>query len=128
MDLPQLGGAQQAVLVELGLDQAEGQPRRPDLGNRHVSHQVGQRADVVFVTVREHDCLDRVGTVAQVAEVRQDEVHPEVLVPRKRQAGVHDDDRAFALVGGHVLADLTEAAQGDDPAGIGHRRQSKRRG
>ena len=33
LDLEQLGRAQQAVLVELRLDEAERQPRRPDLGH-----------------------------------------------------------------------------------------------
>ena len=75
---------------------------------------------MVLVAVREHHRLDRVGALAQVAEVGQDEIHAEVLVPGKGQTGVHNDDRAVAFVGGHVLPDLAEAAQGDDPAGISH--------
>ena len=55
VDLAQLGAAQQAVLVELRLDQPEREPRRPDLGRAHLAQQVRQRADVVLVPVREHD-------------------------------------------------------------------------
>ena len=51
--LAQLRGAQQAVLVELRLDEAEREPRGPDLGNRHLAHEVRQRADVILVAVRE---------------------------------------------------------------------------
>ncbi len=39
-----------------------------------------------------------------------------MLVAREREAGVDDDDRAVRLVDGHVLADLAEAAERDDPA------------
>jgi hypothetical protein len=41
-----------------------------------------------------------------------------MFVPREGQAGVDDDDLASALIDGHVLADLAEAAEGNDPAGF----------
>ena len=44
--------------------------------------------------------------VAQVAEVREDEVDPEVLVAGEGQPGVDDDDLVVGLEHGHVLADL----------------------
>ena len=55
VDLAQLGRAQEAVLVELRLDEPERQPRRPDLADAHLAQQVRQPADVVLVRVREHD-------------------------------------------------------------------------
>ena len=119
--------AQEAVLVELGLDQAESQPRGPDLGDVHLPHQVRQRADMVLVPMGQDHGPDRARAVAEVGEVGQDEVDAEVLVPREGQAGVHDDDLALALVDGHVLADLAEAAQGDDPAGFCHHPSVRRR-
>jgi hypothetical protein len=118
--LAELGCAQQAVLVQLGLDQPERQACRPDLGDAHLSHQIGQRPDVVLMAVREDDGADRAGAVTEVGEVGQDEIDAEVLVPRERQAGVHDDDVAAALVDRHVLADLAEAPERDDLAGFSH--------
>ena len=47
--LAQLGRAQEAVLVELRLDEPERQPRRPDLGHADLAQQVRQRADVILV-------------------------------------------------------------------------------
>jgi hypothetical protein len=38
-----------------------------------------------------------------------------VLVARKREPGVDDDEIAAVLVDGHVLADLAETAEWDDP-------------
>ncbi len=49
IDLSQLGGAQQAVLVELRLHEPEREARRPDLRDADLAHQERQRADVILV-------------------------------------------------------------------------------
>jgi len=67
--------------------------------------------------MREDDAANHVLPLAEVREVRQNEVDPEVLVAREREPGVDDDDRILRLVGGHVLPDLAEPAERDDPAG-----------
>ena len=90
VDLAQLGRAQQAVLVELRVDQPEREPRRPDLVDPHLAQQVRQRADVVLVPVREHDGAHL--APVEVAEVGQDEVDAEVLVAREGEPGVDDED------------------------------------
>ena len=95
------------------LTRPERQARRDHLVAVDLAQQVRQRADVVLVAVREDDARDAL--VAQVAEVGQDEVDAEVLVAREREPGVDDDDLAAVLVDGHVLADLAEAAERDDP-------------
>ena len=120
--LAQLGGAQQAVLVELRLDEAERQPRRPDLLDAHLAHQVRQRADVVLVRVRQHDGANR--AVAEVAEVREDQVDAEVLVARERHPGVDDDPLVADLEDGHVLPDLAEPAERDHTEHVSHDRGS----
>ena len=74
---------------------------------------------MVLVRVREQDRADRAVEIAQVAEVRQDQIDAEVLVARKRQPRVDDDDFAVGLVDRHVLADLAEAAERDDPLVLG---------
>ncbi len=114
--LAQIGFAQQAVLVELRLDEPHGQARRDDDGDLHLAHQVRQRADVVLVPVREHDAADHRLALAEVREVRQDEVDAEVLVARERKTCVDDHDRSLRLVGGHVLPDFAEPAERDDVA------------
>jgi hypothetical protein len=68
--------------------------------------------------MRQHDRAHR--RVAEVPEVREDHVDPEVLVPRERHSGVDDDPVAAGLVDGHVLADLTEAAKRDHAEHIVH--------
>ena len=73
-----------------------------------------QRADVVLVRVGDDDRLDVVGALAQVREVRQDEVDAGHLGGREPQAAVDDDDRAVVLDDGHVLADLAQPAERQD--------------
>ena len=82
---------------------------------------------MILVAVRENDRPDLVGVIPQVAEVREDEVDTEVLVPREGEPGIDDDDRAIALVDGHVLPDLAQAPEGDDPAAVSHGPSLRRR-
>jgi hypothetical protein len=105
--LAELGRLQEPVLVQLRLQQAKGELRRPDLRHAHVAHQVRQRADVVLVRVREQHRAHLSGSLPQVREVRQDEIDPEMLVAREREAGVDDHDLVVELVDGQVLPDLT---------------------
>ena len=100
------------MLVELRLDQPERQLRPDHLVAVDLAQEVRQPADVVLVPVREHDRVD--AAVAEVADVRQDEVDAEVLVAREGQPGVDDHDVVAVLVDGHVLADLAEAAERND--------------
>jgi hypothetical protein len=124
MDLAQLGRAHQPVLVQLRLDESERQPRRPDLGHGHLAQQVRKAADMILVAVREDHRAHAGGPLAQVGQVRQDQVDAQMLVPRECQARVDHDDRAVALDRGHVLPDLAQAPEGDDAAAFRHPPQS----
>ena len=119
--LAQLDGAEQTVLVELRLDQPQRQPRRPDLLDAALAEQVRERADVILVAVRQEDGANRLATLGEIREVGEDQVDPEVLVAREREPGVDDQRGPVGLEYGHVLADLTEAAERDDSGTSGHR-------
>ena len=83
-----------------------------------LAQEVREPADVVLVTVRQDDRPDLASL--QVADVGQEKVDTQVLVAREGEARVHDDDLARGLVHGHVLADLAEAAERDDPQRVAH--------
>ena len=119
--LAQLRRAQQAVLVELRLDQPERQPSRPDLLDARLAQQVRERADMVLVAVRQQHRAHRLVAVDEVREVGQDQVDAKVLVARKREPGVDHDRLAVGLDHGHVLAHFAEAAERDDLGASGHR-------
>jgi hypothetical protein len=113
IDLLELRRVRQAVLVELRLDQPEREPGREHAADLDLAQHVRERADVVLMPVREHDRVHP--DVLEVAEVGQHEIDAEVLVPREREPGVDDDRSSVVLVDGHVLADLAEPAERDDP-------------
>ncbi len=69
---------------------------------------------MILVSVREHNGPHLARPVAKIREVREDEIDAEVLVARKREAGVDDEACALVLEDGHVLADLAEPAERDD--------------
>ena len=93
--------------------------RRPAVDGRGVlaaelAQHPRQRAEVILVAVRDHDRLDVVGALAQIAEVRQHEVDAEHVGGREPQPGVDDDDPAVVLDDRHVLADLAQPAERQD--------------
>ena len=128
IDLPELGRAEQAVLVELRLDQAHRQARRPDLVHAALAQEIRKPADVVLVRVREQHRADRPFPVAEVGEVREDQVDAEVLVPREREPRVDHESVVPRLDDRHVLADLAEASERNDPRAFRHRSSLDRSG
>ena len=117
-DLHQLGAAQQAVLFQLVLDEADGEPGGIHR-QVHLLEQVGQRADVVLVAVGDDDALDLVFILRHIGEVGDDQVHAEHVAVREDEAAVHHEHVALALVQGDVLAHFAKAAQRDDVHGGG---------
>jgi hypothetical protein len=68
---------------------------------------------VVLVSVRQHDRAD--APAHEVADVRQEQIDAQMLVAREGKTRVHDQDLVAELVHGHVLSDLAEAAERNDP-------------
>ena len=107
----------QLVLVELGARHRDRQLAAVgdrDLVLAELAQDPRQRAEVVLVAVGDDERLDVVRALAQVREVRQDEVDAHHLRRREAQAGVDDDDPAVVLDDRHVLADLAEPAERED--------------
>ena len=106
------------MLVQLRLDEREGQPSRDDGVHLDLAQEVREPSDVVLVAVREDDRAD--AAALEVADVREQEIDTEMLVAREREPRVDDDQLARRLVHGHVLADLAEAAERDDAQRVAH--------
>ena len=112
----------EAVLVELGARHRGGQRTAEDRDvDRQLAQDPRQRPEVVLVAVGDDDALDVVDAIAQVGEVGQHEVDPDHLGGREAQPDVDDDDPVLVLEDRHVLADLAQPAEGQDPQGaVGH--------
>ena len=104
-----------AVLLELGLDEGEGQLGADERDVRLLAQEEGDAADVVLVAVREHDALDVVEAVPDGGEVRQDQVDSGLLLLGEEHAAVDDQQPAAVLEDRHVAADFAEAAERGDP-------------
>ena len=109
----ELGLVQQAVLLQLQLHQPRGHAGGVD-GGVDVPQQIGDGADVVLVPVGEEDAPDLVLVLDEIGEVGDDHVDAVHVVVGEAHAHVHHDDVPAVLVDGEVLADLVEAAQGND--------------
>ena len=117
-----LRGLLEPVLPQLGLEQRQGQLRADQRDVLALAQEVGHRADVVLVAVREHQRLDVVEPVPDRVEVGEDQVDAGVVVLGEQHAAVDDQQPAVVLEDGHVAADLAEAAERDDPqAPLGQR-------
>ena len=88
-------------------------------GDSNVSQQVRQGANVVLVSVGDHDRTELLALGSQPLEVGVDELR--TIFIGESDAAV-DGDRAVATSQhGAVHADLVEAAQGGEGEAIGHR-------
>ena len=104
------------MLGQLGPDQPQrersGIDRRVD--GEHVAQQIGQPADVILVAVRDDDARDLVRVVAQIGEVRQDQVDAQHVELGEHDARVDHQDLVLDLEEHHVLADFAQPAERDD--------------
>ena len=87
-----------------------------------LAQQVGHAADVVLVAVGEHDRVDLVEAVPDPGEVGQDHVDAGLVLLGEEHAAVDDEQPAGVLEDRHVAADLTQAAQRDDPQAVARQR------
>ena len=112
-DRDDLGGLEQPVLLELETDQSRRQARAVD-GHIDLLEDVGDRADVVLVTVGDEKTADAVFVFDEIADIGDHAVDAVHIVAGEGHAAVNDDDLAAVLVHGHVLADLVQTAKGND--------------
>src|SRR6185312_4891089 len=109
----QLGAPEHPRLLDAVTGEPQRQRRSVDR-ERHGAQQVGQPAGVVLVRVGEEGRFDPVGVLAQIGEVREDEVDPGHARLGEHDAAVDDQDSVVDLQAEAVPADLAEAAEEDD--------------
>ena len=112
LDRVELRLVEQAVLLQLVLHQAHREAAAVDR-NVQVGKDERQRADVIFVAVREEDGFDFAFVFEQEADVGNDDIDAEQFVVRKHDAGVDDDDGSAAAERHHVHSEFAETAQGN---------------
>ena len=69
---------------------------------------------MVLMAVGDEETADTGAVLDEVGHIGDDEIDAVHVVPGKGHAAVHHDDLAAVLIGGHILADLVQTAQGDN--------------
>ncbi len=111
----------QVMLVELGAGHGDRQRTAVDdrrsarAAARQLAQHPRQRSQVILMPVGDDDRLDVIRALAQISEVGQHEVDPKHVGGGKAQPGVDDDDPVLVFDDRHVLADLAEPAERQDP-------------
>src|SRR6266478_8263992 len=116
-DLAEGGGLEEAGFIETLFYEREGEAGAVH-GDIKVAEDVGERADVIFVAVSEHDGADMGAILFQIGDVGDDEVDAEEFGLGEHHAGVDDDDVVTKPQGHHVHAKFAEAAERDGGEGL----------
>ena len=101
---------QQPCFLQLVLDQSHGQLRRINR-NIHLRKNIGKRADVIFMSVRDHKALHLLLILYQVADVRNNLIDTWHIIVREGHTAVHDNNRIVILDRGDIHADLIQSSQ-----------------
>ncbi|CDC25498.1 uncharacterized protein BN668_01818 [Firmicutes bacterium CAG:466] len=109
----QCGFIQHFMLSELIFQQAQCQ-QCAEYRHFQLFQYIGQCADVVFVTVSQHDASDFFYVLCQIGNIRNNQVNAQHIVLGERQATVDDDDIVAVFQYGHILPDLFQTAQSDN--------------
>jgi hypothetical protein len=101
LDDMQLGLAQQPMLDQLVLRHGQREARAI---NRHVDdlQQIGQRADVIFVSMREDERAHARGVRLDEPEVGDDDVHPMQALVGEHQTCINEENVLLSAQGQHV--------------------------
>jgi len=73
----------------------------------------------------ENQGLDQVHPAFEGGEVRQDQVDAGLVLFREQDTAVDDEQAPGVLEDGHVAADLTQAAEGDDAQAAARQRRGR---
>ena len=114
LDGIQLALIEDAVLLELAADEPDGKGGGVHRG-LDLLEQEGQGADVVLVPMGDEDAADLGRVFLQIGEIRDDQIDTGQVVIREGGAAIHNKDILLGLKDSQVLADLAQAAQGNDP-------------
>ena len=91
-----------------------GRHRRGIHRHAQLAQHERQRADVVFVTVRDHEAEEAVAELLQVRQIGNDQVDAEHVQLGEHQAAIDGDGGVAVLEHQAIQPDLTEPAERND--------------
>ena len=109
-DLMELRAAEQPVLLELALDEADGELCAVD-GDIDRLEQVSKAADMILVAVGDDNALYLICVALDIGKIWYDQVDAGHIGIGERQTAVDKEHIVLVFIEGHILADLVEAAE-----------------
>ena len=101
------------MLLQLQLDEPGGEAGAVD-GGVDLLEDVGNGADVVLVTVGQHNAPDLVLIGFQIRDIGNYQVDAQHILIGKAESAVDDDDIVGIFHDGQVFTDLVQSAEGND--------------
>src|SRR5579871_240949 len=99
------------MLFQLVFHQRQREFRAKDR-DPQLSKHPGQRSNVVFMPVGQHNAAHFIAVVQQIGNVRDDDIHAEQFGLREHQTGI-DNDNVVTVAHGHAVhSKFAEAAKG----------------
>ena len=109
-DLMELRAAEQPVLLELALDEADGELCAVN-GDIDRLEQVSKAADMILVAVGDDNALYLICVALDIGKIGYDQVDARHIGVGERQTAVDKEHIVLVFIEGHILADLVEAAE-----------------
>ena len=98
------------MLFQLQLNERGGQRQRID-GHVQIPQDIGNRADMILMSVREDDPSQLFMICAEIRDVGKNTVDAVHVLVREAHAAVDHDDIVAEFIRVHVFSDLTEPAE-----------------
>src|SRR5215470_6166321 len=112
-NLAQVSFVEQTVFIQLVFDVGERELGAPDR-DFELGKYPRQGADVVLVTVCQHDCPHALSVFDEIRNVGNDDVHAKQLGFGEHHARVNDDDVIAPAYGHAIHAEFAKPAEWDD--------------
>ena len=103
-----------SMFFQLALNQSQRQLCSIDR-NIDFLQEIRQTANVVFMSVRQHDATHLVPICFYIGEIRNDNINARHITVWKRQTAVQNEHIVAAFKHGHILSDFVQAAQRNNP-------------
>ena len=113
LDHLSLRAFQKVMFLQLILDDSHGQPGGV-YRDVHLLQDVGQRTDMVLVSVRDHKALHLLDVILQIGDIRNHHVNAQHIVIGEGKSAVHHNNTVLVFEGSNVHTNLLQASQGDD--------------
>ena len=102
------------VFLALGINKRQGELGSDQWDIRTQLQQIWNTADMVLMTVGEHQCLNLVKTVLDVMEIRQNQIDARLLFFREQHTAVNEQNVSVVFDHIHIASDFAQATQRND--------------